>query len=83
MERKCKHCGGSFTGNRCPWCRTVYEDIPDNGWEGVLLLGGERIKGYVSGVEYSQPEMDVTIDEQGILHMRKQKQLRKFTFIEI
>lgn len=82
IERKCKNCGATFEGNKCPWCRTVYEDIPFEGRGAILTVGDEKIRGYIGKVE-AQTEIDSYVDQFGCLTRRVSNPKRTFTFVEI
>ena len=86
IAKVCKNCGGIVEGSKCKYCGTEYEEMPDNGCEGYLLLGGEKIHGYISQAEYKpiKIESDIYRDRYGIVLCQKTSPpKRTFTFVEL
>lgn len=77
IAKVCKNCGGIVEGSKCKYCGTEYEEMPDNGYEGYLLLGGEKIHGYVAETRCH----DILPD--GIFRDRTHPSKREFKFIEM
>lgn len=85
----CINCGAILHGDKCEYCGTKYENkaIAPNfqnfSRTGILKIGNEKVKVYISQIESNMQDFDPWIDCNGFLHRNAQNPKRKFTLIEI
>lgn len=85
----CVNCGAILRGNVCEYCGTEYKNngisanFSANDYMGIMKLGNEEIKVYISSMESQFVGGDSQRNAQGIMCRNKPKTKRKFTMVEI
>ena len=88
--RNCINCGAPITGTKCQYCGTEYSgkavaaNFSDNDYTGVLSVGGNEYKVYISRVETNTivgENAGRTLD--GKVHFDRPKRKHVFTLIEL
>ena len=90
MILNCVNCGAPIETDKkvCPYCKTPY-DVSGFKAEigemfGEITIGGRTSRVYLGNVEHKQLlNSEPYCDTDGILHREIQKEIRKFTLIEV
>lgn len=83
-----KNCGALLTSDVCEYCGTSYLDrktistLSNNDKVGVLKIGNEEIRVYLSNCEEVSGRGSSYINANGKIQRGKINKLRKFTLIE-